>query len=111
MVLLVVADALVVPRGMNPGRQSMKRHRKKIDTQKVGAGGDGAVGVLRGSGRGVARRGWTWALVGAPRPASRRAGGPLDLSWSSWPGGCRGRVNPPVPVGATGSGRASDAPL
>ena len=29
VVLLVVADALVVPRGMIPGRQSMKRHRKK----------------------------------------------------------------------------------
>ena len=35
VVLLVVADALVVPRGMIPGRQFMKRHRKKIDTQKV----------------------------------------------------------------------------
>ena len=77
----------------------------------AGVGGDGAVGVLRGSRRGVARRGWTRALVGAPRPAGGRAGGPPDLSWSSWPGGCRGRVNPPVPVGATRSRRASDAPL
>ena len=50
-------------------------------------------------------------LVGASRPAGGRVGGPPDLSWSSWPGGCRGRVNPPVPVGATGSGRASGVPL
>ena len=77
----------------------------------VGAGGDGAVGVPPGSGRGVARRGWTRARVGAPRPAGERAGWAPDMSWSSWPGGCRGRVNPPVPVGATGSGRASDASL
>ena len=77
----------------------------------VGVGGGGAVGVLRGSGRGVARRGLTRAVVGAPRPAGGRAGGPPDLSWSSWRGGCRGRVNPPGPVGATGSRRASDAPL
>ena len=63
------------------------------------------------SGRGVARRGWTWALVRAPRPAGGRACGPPDLCWSSWPGGCRGRVNPPVPVGATESGRASNAAL
>ena len=77
----------------------------------VGVGGGGAVGVLQGSGHGVARRGWTRALVGAPRPAGGRAGGPPDLSWSSWPGGCRGQVNLPVPVGGTGSGRASDAPL
>ena len=77
----------------------------------VGVGGGGAVGVLRRSGCGVARRGWTRALVGAPRPAGGRAGGPPDLSSSSWPGGCRGRVNPPVTVGATGSGRASDVPL
>ena len=77
----------------------------------VGVHGGGAVGVLRGSGRGVARRRWTRALVGAPRPAGERNGGPPDLFWFSWSGGCRGRVNPPVPVGATGSGRASDAPL
>ena len=77
----------------------------------VGAGWGGAVGVPRGSGRGVVRCGWTRALVGVLRPASGRAGGPPDLSWSSWPGGCRGRLNPPVPVGATGSGRASGAPL
>ena len=77
----------------------------------VGAGGDGAVGVPGGSGRGVVRCGWTQALVGVSRPAGGRAGGPPDLSWSSWPGGCSGRVNPPVPVGATGRGRASGAPL
>ena len=77
----------------------------------VGAAGDGAVGVPRGSGRGVVRCGWTRALVGVSRPAGGRAGGPPDLSCSSWPGGCRGRVNPLVPVGATGSGRASGAPL
>ena len=65
----------------------------------MGAGGDGAVGVLRGSGRGVARRGWTWALIGVPHPAGGRAGGSPDLAWCSWPGGCWGRVNPPVPVG------------
>ena len=77
----------------------------------VGAGGGGVVGVPRGSGRGVVRCGWTRALVGASRSAGGRVGGPPDLSWSSWPGGCRGRVNPPVPVGATGSGRASGVPL
>ena len=64
-----------------------------------------------GSGRGVVRCGWTRALVGASRPAGGRAGGPPDLSWSSWPGGYQRRVNPPVPVGATGSGRASGVPL
>ena len=57
----------------------------------VGAGGDGAVGVPRGSGRGVVRCFWTPALVGVSRPAGGRAGGPPDLSWSSWSGGCRGR--------------------
>ena len=77
----------------------------------VGAGGGGAVRVPRGSGRGVVRRGWTRVLAGALRPAGGRAGGPPEMSWSSWPGGFRGRVNPPVPVGATGSGRASNAPL
>ena len=77
----------------------------------VGAGGGGAVGVPRGSGRGVVWCGWTRALVGASRPAGGRAGGPPDLSWSSWPRGCRGRVKPPVPVRATGSGRASSVPL
>ena len=77
----------------------------------VGAGGDDAVGVLPGSGRGLARRGWMWALVGSSCPAGERAVGPPDVSCSSWPGGCQGRVNPAVPVGATGSGRASDAPL
>ena len=70
-----------------------------------------AVGVPRGSGRGVVRCGWTRALVGASCPAGGRAGGPPDLSWSSWPGGCRGGVNRPVPVGATGSWRASGVPL
>ena len=84
----------------------------------------------------AAVRWWWWALVGAVLlvcpgglgvgwsavarpgpwsgcrpPAGGRAGGPPDLSWSSWPGGCRGRVNPPVPVGATGSRCASGAPL
>ena len=58
--------------------------------------------------------------VAGPGPWSgRRAllagalAGPLGAGapWSSWPGGCRGRVNPPVPVGATGSGRASGVPL
>ena len=77
----------------------------------VGAGGGGAVGVPRGPGRGMVRCGWTRALAGASRPAGGRAGGPPDLSWSSWPGGCWGRVNPPVPVGATGSERASVVPL
>ena len=77
----------------------------------VGAGGDGAVGVPRGSGHEIVRCGWTRALVGMSHPAGGRAGGPPDLSWSSWPGGCLGRVNPPVPVGATGSSRASGAPL
>ena len=77
----------------------------------VGPGGGGAVGVPRGSGRGVVRCGWTRALVGVSRPAGGCAAGPPDLFWSSWPGGCRGRVNPPVPVGATGGGRASCAPL
>ena len=77
----------------------------------VNAGGDGAVGVLRGSGRGVEQRGWTQALVRAQHPAGGCAGGPPDLSWSSWPGECRRRVNPPVPVRETGSGRASGAPL
>ena len=87
-------------------------------------------------GLGAAVRWWWWALAGAvllvcpgglgvvwcgvagPGPWSgRRAilaggtGGPPDLSWSSWPGGCRGQVNCPVPVGATGSGRASGVPL
>ena len=77
----------------------------------VGAGGDGAVGVPRGSGRGVVRCGWTRALVGVSRHAGGCAGGPPDLSWSTLPGGCRGRVNPLVPVGAAGSGRASGARL
>ena len=77
----------------------------------VGAGGGGAVGVPRGSRGGVPRRGSTRVLVGALSPAGGRAGGPPDLSWSSWPGGCRGRVNPLVPVGVTRSGPASDAPL
>ena len=77
----------------------------------VGAGGGGPVGVPRGSVRGVPPRRWTRVLVGALCPAGGRASGPLDLSWSSWPGGCRGRVNPPVPVEAKGSGRASDVPL
>ena len=76
----------------------------------VGAGGDGAVGVPRGFGRRVVRCGCTRVLVGVSRPAGGRAGGPPDLSWSSSPGGCPGRVNPPVPVGATGSRRASGAP-
>ena len=71
----------------------------------------GVVGVPRGSGRGVVRCGLTRALVGVSRPAGGRVDGPSDLSWSSWPGGCRGRVNPLVPVGATGSGRASGVPL
>ena len=62
----------------------------------VGAGGGGVVGVPRGSGRGVVRCGLTQALVGVSRPAGGRVGGPPDLSWSSWPGGCRGRVNPLV---------------
>ena len=74
-------------------------------------------------GLGAAVRWWWWALagavllvcpgglVGASRPAGGRAGGPPDLSWSSWPGGCRGRVYPLVPVGATGSRRASGVPL
>ena len=73
----------------------------------VGAGGGGADGVPRGSGRGVVRFGWTRALVGVSRPA----GGRPDLSWSSWPAACRGRVSPPVPVGAAGDRRASVAPL
>ena len=77
----------------------------------AGAGGGGAVGAPRGSGRGVVRCGLTGALVGASCPSGGRAGAPPDLSWSSWPGGCRGRVNPAVPVGATGSGRASGVPL
>ena len=77
----------------------------------VGAGRGGAVGVPGGSRRGVMWCGWTRALVGASRPAGGRVGRPSDLFWSSWPGGCRGRVNPPVPVGATGSGRASGVPL
>ena len=58
--------------------------------------------------RGVAGPGF---LVGALRPAGGRAGGPFDLSWSPSLGRHRGRVNPSVPVGATGSGHASDAPL
>ena len=77
----------------------------------VGVGGGGVVGVPRGSGRGVVCCGLTRALVGVSRPAGGRVGGPPDLSWSSWPGGCRGRVNPLVLVGATGSGRASGVPL
>ena len=79
----------------------------------VGVGGGGVVGVPRGSGRGAVRCGWTRALVGASRPAGGRVGAPpgAGAPWSSWPGGCRGRVNPPVPVGATGSGRASGVPL
>ena len=68
----------------------------------VSADGDGAVGVPRGSGRGVGRSGWTRALVGAPRPAGGRAGGPPDLSWSSSPGGCWGRLNPPCCRGGDG---------
>ena len=80
-------------------------------TLVVVAGAGGAVGVPRGSGRGVVRCGWTRALVKVSRPAGGRAGVTPDLSWSSWPGGCWGQVNPPVPVGATGSGRASSAPL
>ena len=43
----------------------------------VGAGGDGAVGVPRRSGRGVMRCGWTRALVGVSRPAGGHAGVPL----------------------------------
>ena len=62
----------------------------------VGTGGGGAVGVPRGSRRWVVRCGWTRALVGVSRPAGGRAGGPPDLSSPSWPGGCRGRVSPPV---------------
>ena len=79
----------------------------------VGVGGGGVVGVPRGSGRGAVRCSWTRALVGASRPAGGRVGGPpgAGAPWSSWPGECRGRVNPPVPVGATGSGRASGVPL
>ena len=77
----------------------------------VGAVGGGAVGVPWGSGRGVVRCGWTQALVGVSFPAGGRTCGPPDPFWSSWPGGCRGRVNSPVPVGATGSVRASGAPL
>ena len=71
----------------------------------------GAGGVPRGSGCRVVRCGWTRPLVGVSRPAGGRAGGPPDLSWSSWPGACQGRVSPPVPVGATKSRRASGAPL
>ena len=77
----------------------------------VGAGGGGVFGVPRGSWCRVVRCGLTRALVGVSRPAGGRVGGPPDLSWSSWPPGCRGRVNPLVPVGATGSGRASAVPL
>ena len=77
----------------------------------VGAGGGGAVGVPQGSRHGVVRCGWTRAPVGVSRPAGKRARGPPDLFWSSRPGGCRGRVDPPVPVRATGSGRASGVPL
>ena len=64
--------------------------------------GGGVVGVPRGSGPGVVRCGWTRALVGASRPAGGRVGGPPDLSWSSWPGGCQGRVEPPCPRGGDG---------
>ena len=68
----------------------------------VGAGGGGAVCVPRGSGRGVARCRWTRALLEESHPAGGRAGEPPDLSWSSWPGGCRGRVNSPRPRGGDG---------
>ena len=73
----------------------------------------GAVLLVCPGGLGV---GWSGVAgpgpwFGASRPAGGRAGGPPDLSWSSWPGGCRWRVNPPVPVGATGRGRASGVPL
>ena len=64
----------------------------------------GAGGVPRGSGLGLVRCGWTRALFEVSRPAGGRAGGHPHLSWSSWPGGCRGRVSPPVPVGARGAG-------
>ena len=77
----------------------------------VGAGEGGAVGFLRWTGRGVVRRGWAWVPPGVLRLVGGHAGGPPDLSWSSWPGACRGRLIPPVPAGVTGSGRASDAPL
>ena len=62
----------------------------------VGAGGRGAVGVPRGSGRVMVRFGRTQALVGVSRPAGGRAGGPPDLFWSSWPGGVSGAAETPV---------------
>ena len=48
---------------------------------------------------------------GGPGLVGGRTGAPPDLSWSSWPGRCQGRVIPPVPAGMTWSGRPSDATL
>ena len=51
-----------------------------------------AVGVLRGLGSGVVRRGWAWVPVGPPHASGGRTGGPCGPSWSSWLGGCWGQV-------------------
>ena len=77
----------------------------------VDAGEGVGVGVPQGFGSGVVQLGWALVPVGVPRLVGGRAGGPTGLSWPSWPGGCRQRVIPPISVGVTGRGCASDAPL
>ena len=70
----------------------------------VGAGEGVAAGLPWDSGSGVVRCGWAWVPVGVLSPVGGRAGGPLGLSWPSWPGRCQGWVNPPVAMGVTGRG-------
>ena len=70
----------------------------------VNAGEGVAVGVPRGFGSGVVRRRCTWVPVGVLRPVGGRAGGLSGLSWTSWPGGCRGRVISPVSAPWQGAG-------
>ena len=65
----------------------------------VGADDGGAVGVPWRTGSGLVRRGWAWVPARVPCLDGGRARGPRELSWSSLPGGCRGRVIPPVPAG------------
>ena len=77
----------------------------------VGACEGVAVRVPRGLASRVVRRGWARVTAGVPRPVGGCAGRPLGPSWASSPGGCRQQVICPVPLGVTGRGCASDAPL
>ena len=66
----------------------------------VGAGEGIAVGVPRGFGSGVVRRGWAWVPVGVPRPVGalsrRRVPWPVLALLAWW---VSGAGDPPCPRG------------